>query len=184
MIYNQFTSMPYVPYKIIVALTANDNLFNLLAYNTYDALSRPHLLFEEKINMIWKDQDDMQNYNILLTNVMANELTDSRTYLKCYRYQSVPQNAVDSRVYYEFDILYGAKNAMVEYNGVPCSRGDLIEMEIMRSLNGKDVAGAGLLRFLPNCKSINNIGNNQTFTGYSLLLMTDIVDASLGEGEC
>ena len=73
---------------------------------------------------------------------------------------------------------------MVEYNGVPCSRGDLIEMEIMRSLNGKDVAGAGLLRFLPNCKSINNIGNNQTFTGYSLLLMTDIVDASLGEGEC
>lgn len=174
--FNQFTTMPYIPYKIIVALTTNENLFNLLAYNSYDALSRPHLLLEEKLQMIWKGQSNMKDFNIILSNVMADELTDSQTYLKCYRYQTVPKNNLTAKVYYEFDVLYGTKNAIVEYNGVPCSRGDLIEMELMKSLNGQDVAGAGFLRFVPNCKSVNGIGNNNTFTGYSILFMTEVIE--------
>ena len=40
--FNKFTSLPFIPYKILVALMDNDNFFKLLKYNTYDALSSPH----------------------------------------------------------------------------------------------------------------------------------------------
>ena len=79
--FNKFTSLPFIPYRIIVELTKNDNFFKLLKYNTYSALSMPNLSEDEKLELICKDFDDMHNYNIFLTNIEPNELVSSKTCL-------------------------------------------------------------------------------------------------------
>lgn len=188
MLFNQFTSMPYTPYKIILAILDNDNLCKLLKYNTYECLSMTNLTYEEKIAMIWKNPqfDQMQNYNIFMTNTMANMMTESMDVLEVYRYHTRPLNPVLATTAYRFDFLFGSKTAMVEYEGVPCNRGDVFEMELMKSLNGKDIAGIGLLQYnsdLSNlCNSQVGIGNNSTFTGVSIVMATQ--NADIQSGEC
>ena len=54
MIFNKYTSLPSVPYKIISYLAqSNDNIFKALYYQGSDALKRPNLSLEQKINMIY-----------------------------------------------------------------------------------------------------------------------------------
>lgn len=81
---------------------------------------------------------------------------------------------------YKFDVLYGTKNALVDYQGVPCNRGDVIEMELMKTLNGADVAGVGLMQFNHELsrlsRSMMTIGNNDTFTGITIVMATQLAD--------
>lgn len=185
--FNKFLTLPFIPYRIVVALTQNDNFFKLLKYNTYNALSMPNLTEDEKLQLICKDFDDMHNYNIFLTNVEPNELVNSKTILKLYRYDTLPINYIVSTVSYRFDILYGTKNALVDYQGVPCPRVDVMEMELMKTLNGADVAGVGKLQFNHDlsrlCRSTLNIGNNYTFTGTSIVMATQLADLG-GDDSC
>ena len=177
---NKFTSIPYIPYKIIMALLTNDNLCKLLYYPTKDALDKPNLTMEQKLSMIWTGQDNMQDYNIFMTNVQPNEETVNRTILRVYRYNTYPENNVRAVVANAFDLLFGSKIPLVVYNGVTCNRGDVIEMEIMRTLNGEDVAGVGFLqydaRLTSLCRSQVGIGNNYTFTGISIIMATQVAD--------
>lgn len=179
--YNTYSTMPYIPYKIVMALIDNENLFKLLYYSTYDALSKPNLTVKQKQDMIWNGQDRTDDYTIFLTNIQPNLETIARPVLKIYRYDTLPQNYVNSVISYQFDILFGTKIPMVEYNGVPCNRGDLIEMELMKSLNGKDVAGVGFLQFSRELSNLSRsrvgIGNNYTFTGVSIVMSTIYTDA-------
>ena len=181
---NKFSSMPYIPFKIVMALLENDNFCKLLYYNTYDALDRPNLTMTQKKALIWEGQDHMEDYNIFLTNVQPNEETDNRTILKVYKYVNDPVNRNISTVAYEFDILFGSKIPLVQYNGITCNRGDVIEMEIMRTLNGEDVAGVGYLQFNSEltslCRSRVGIGNNYTFTGLSIIMATQVADNEAG----
>lgn len=178
--------MPYIPFRIVMALLENDNFCKLMYYNTIDALDQPNLTIEQKRDLIWDGQDDMDNYNIFLTNVQPNEETINRTILKVYRYVSDPINRNVATVAYAFDVLFGSKIPLVRYNGITCNRGDVIEMEIMKTLNGEDVAGVGFLQFdnelTTLCRSRIGIGNNYTFTGLSIIMATQIAD--LGESGC
>lgn len=178
---NKFLSMPFIPFKIVMALLDNDNFCKLIYYNTIDALDRPNLTVAQKRAMIWDGQDDMEHYNIFLTNVQPNEETENRTVVKVYRYVTDPINRNIATVAYAFDILFGSKIPLVRYNGITCNRGDVIEMEIMRTLNGEDVAGVGYLQYDNDltalCRSRVGIGNNYTFTGLSIIMATQIADA-------
>ena len=65
--FNNFAMLPSVPYNIIMTLAQNnENIFKMLKYNTYDCLSQPNLTFEEKMEMIYKNQDQQQDYRIFL----------------------------------------------------------------------------------------------------------------------
>ena len=183
---NKFTSMPYIPFKIIMALLENDNFCKLMYYNTMDALDQPNLTTQQKRGLIWDGQDDMDNYNIFMTNIQPNEETINRTILKVYRYNSDPIDRVKAVVSYAFEVLYGTKMPLVRFNGITCNRGDVIEMEIMRTLNGENVAGVGFLQYDDDltalCRSQVGIGNSYTFTGLSIIMATQIAD--IEEGGC
>ena len=73
---------------------------------------------------------------------------------------------------------------LVKLNGVTCNRGDVIEMEIMRTLNGEDVAGVGFLQYDERlsslCSSRVGIGNNYTFTGLTIVMATQVMDVEGG----
>lgn len=182
--YNKFNSIPYTPYKIALALVENDNLCKLLYYNTYDALNQPNLTYDQKVGMIWNNNDQMQDYHIYLTNTNANIMTNANTLLQCYRYNTKPINTVVATLCYRFDFLFGSKTAMVEYNGYPCNRGDVFEMELMNTLNGEDVAGVGFLQYNRGlsalCGSDVGIGNNETFTGVTVVMATQNGDIEEG----
>lgn len=176
--FNKFESLPYIPYKIAVKLLENENLFKLLKYNDYECLSKPNLTYDEKIGMIWKNQSNMADYYLYLTNVEPDELTNSKTILKIYKYDSLPISPMISTISYRIDVLCGVKNALVDYDEVPCSRLDTIEMEILKSLNGEDVAGVGYLQFNHDLsrlsRSTMTIGNNYTFTGTTMVMSTQL----------
>lgn len=186
MLFNQFTGMPYIPYKIFNALLDNDELFKLLYYNTYDALSKPNLTTEQKMGLLWRGQSNMQDYNIFLANIQPNIELKAKTILKCYRYSSSPKNPVISTLAYRFDILFGTTIPLVEYNGITCNRGDIIEMELMKSLNGKNnIAGVGGLQYNRDlsmlCGSTIGLANDYTFTGISVVMATQLGDIEQGE---
>ena len=136
--------------------------------------------------MIWNGQDRTDDYTIFLTNIQPNLETISRPVLKIYRYDTLPKTYTTAVISYEFDILFGTKIPMVDYNGVPCNRGDLIEMELMKSLNGQDVAGVGYLQYNHQLSTLDRsrvgIGNNSTFTGYYFIMSTIYTDVGRVDG--
>lgn len=179
--YNDFISMPYIPYRIIEYLAYNnENLWKILKYNTYDCLSEDNLTFEEKMSLIWSHEANQEDYRIFFTALVENLIPVSETMIKIYKEIVVPRSTVNAIAGYEIDILYGGKISLIEYNGVPCNRGDVCEAEILSTLNGVEIGGVGRLEFntrkLSSAKSMNNIGDNKSFTGNSLLLAVDISD--------
>lgn len=184
--FNQFTSMPFYVYRIIERLIENDNICKILKYNTYDCLSKPNLTHDEKIALIWTNNDNrMDLYNIFMTNTMVNQINDSKSILQCYRYRTNPDNRVIATLSYKFDFMFGSTIALMDYEGYPCNRGDVMEMEIMKTLNGQDVAGVGYLQYnrllTRDCGSIVGIGNASTFTGISIVFGTQNGDTG-GDG--
>ena len=184
--YNNFISMPYIPYRIIEYLAYNnENLWKILKYNTYDCLSEEDLTFDEKMGLIWSHESNQEDYRIFFTALVENMIPTSETMLKIYKDITIPNSRVNAIAGYEFDILYGGKISLIEYNGVPCNRGDVCEAEILSTLNGVEIGGVGRLEFniekISASRSALNIGDNKNFTGTSLLLAIDISD--IGDDE-
>lgn len=184
--FNQFSSLPSIPYAIIEKLMENENIWKILKYPTYDCLSKKDLTLSEKSDMIWKNQENQVDYNVFLTPLVEDMIYESTTILKCYRYYSVPMNQLRAVVTYEIDVLYGGKISLIEYNGIPCNRSDVIEMEIMKTLNGADVGGIGYFQFNRELSSFSQsrmvLGNDKTFTGTAIVMATNL--SNIKEDTC
>lgn len=174
-VYNNYSFMPMIPYHIMEYLAYNnDNIWKILKYGDYDCLSKPNLTFKEKMSMVWKQQGDQQNYHVFLTYLVENMIPESTTILKLFRYNTMPESNIKGYSTYEFNLLYGGKISLIEHQGVPCSRGDVLESEIISTLNGKDVGGVGTLQFnaqvSPVSRSQLNLGNNKTYEGVTIMM--------------
>jgi hypothetical protein len=82
---------------------------------------------------------------------------------------------------YEFDILCGYKTSLVlDEEGIPCSRIDLIEKELLNTFNGFDGFGVGRFQFNKElsraCSEQLGISNSKTFFGASLVLAVNHVE--------
>lgn len=175
--FNNFDLMPEIPYNIFAYLIAhNENLFKLLYYNTRDALSQPNLDYNAKLDMIYIDSGISEdNYNIFLKPMVGDELVKACSQLRIYKSSIRPDNHMQASVCYTFDILTGSKISMVDnIRGIPCNRVDLIEQELLHTLNGADIGGVGYLTFdrKRNANSLErySINNGKNFFGNSLTL--------------
>lgn len=184
---NSFSSLPYIPYNILVYLATNsdaENIWKMLKYSTYDALSKPNLTFEEKISYIWKN-GPQENFGIFLTPLVEDEITKSKSIMKLYNYFIEPNSAYIASTTYAFDFLYGGNMALVEYNATPVSRGDLFIAEIMKVLNGAEIGGVGKLGFLSNLSRYDigksTIGNSRTFTGVQIFMTVQVGDGGVSD---
>lgn len=187
--FNSFKTMPFIPYNIVSHLAQDpkaDNLFKLLKYPSYDALSKPSLTLQEKIEMINKNQSMQNEYNIFLSRLIEDEQTKEQSILKIYKAETVPTNAQVAVVCYEFDIMCGAKTTVVDYDNIPVSRLDLMESIILESLNGADVNGVGVLQFnrklTSSCRSSIGIGNNSNYIGTALVM--GVLVSTLDDSRC
>lgn len=189
MLYNQLNAMPYIPYRIISYL-ANDpkaeDLWKLLKYNTEDALLKPDLTLDEKIELICKNNANQNDYSVFFTRLIENEQTIERTIIKLYKINTIPDSRLQAICPYSFDILTGAKTVVVDYNGIPCSRLDVIESILAQSLNGADVGGVGLLEYNRElnrvCGAVYGIGNNTSYIGQSVVFAVRV--SGLHDKEC
>lgn len=180
--FNTLSNLTFLPYNIIKYLAQSklvevENLWKLLKYNDYDALTKPNLTFDEKVSLIWKT-GKQEDYSVFLTNLIEDAVEESRCILKIYNYMIQPIDVYNAATVYAFDFLYGGTIALVEENGIPVSRADVFIKAICSALNGQSIGGVGVLALddslsrYSGAKSV--IGNQKTFTGACLYLMTQI----------
>lgn len=185
--YNSMSSLPTIPYNILKYLAQEEQiLWKLLAYNGYDALNQPDLTFSQKMNLLWKNGDPQEPYNIFFTNLVEDAIAESKCILKIYNYYIHANQLYTGTVVYAFDFLFGGKMSMVDYNGIPVSRADLFVNRILTLLNGIYVGGVGKLAFFDDMSRYDLgrsvIGNSKTFTGYQLFLSVNVGDTGKDEG--
>ena len=178
--YNSLSALPYIPYNILVYLARQDEIiWKLLKYNSYDALSKPDLSFDEKLELIWKF-GPQEKFGVFFTPLVEDAVCESKCVLKIYDYYIHAKELYTSTAVYAFDFLYGGQMSLVDYNGTSVSRGDLFINRVLAVLNGAEVGGVGKLTFYDNMsryalgKSV--VGNSKTFTGVQLFLAVNIGD--------
>lgn len=185
--YNSMSALPAIPYKIMEYLATDENadcIWQMMAYNSYDALSKPKLTISEKMKLLWKT-GPQDKYSLFLTNLVEDAIAESRSIMKVYQYYIHANELYTGTVVYSFDFLYGGQMSLVDYNGIPVSRGDLFINTILKCLNGKEVNGIGKLTFYTDmsrydlAKSV--IGNSKTFTGVQLYMSTLVGDFGVRE---
>lgn len=186
--YNSLSALPNVPYNIISYLVLSDraeNLWKMLAYNSYDALSKPNLTAKQKLDLLWRT-GKQENCSVFLTNLVEDAVQASKCILKIYNYYDQPNELYSASAVYAFDFLYGGQMSLVDYNGVPVNRGDLFISIILDTLNGSNVGGVGNMIWLSDasryCAAKSTIGNSKTFTGVQLYLATMIGDRGRENG--
>ena len=181
---NTFNSMPQIPYQILTYLIDNnENLFKLLKYNSTDALQKDDLTKKEKIALLYTEVGQEDDYHIFLKPLIGEEMTDSVTQLRLYKARITPTTNLKAVLNYEFDIVVGTKtNLVYDNNGIPCSRLDMIESEIINSLCGTSMFGVGGFQFnreLSNlCVQNTGLSNSKSFFGSSFVLACNWVEVS------
>ena len=185
MVFNKYTSLPSVPYKIISYLAQNnEKIFKALYYQGSDALEQPDLTLEQKLDMIYVNEGKEVDKNIFLKPLIGEEMIDSVTQLRLYKYSISPTDNMTSVINYRFDIITGSKISLIYNDGIPCSRLDLIESELLNTLNGVDLFGTGKFQFNKNLshddKQILTLSNSKNFFG-SILIMSVMWFDSNGE---
>lgn len=179
---NTFNSMPQIPYQILTYLIDNnENLFKLLKYNSTDALQKEDLTKKEKIALLYTEVGQEDDYHIFLKPLIGEEMTDSVTQLRLYKARITPTTNLKAVLNYEFDIVVGTKtNLVYDNNGIPCSRLDMIESEIINSLCGTSMFGVGGFQFnreLSNlCVQNTGLSNSKSFFGSSFVLACNWVE--------
>lgn len=178
--YNSMSRLPQIPYNILTYLAQDEQiLWKLLAYNGYNALNQPDLTFAQKMDLVWKE-GPQEPYSIFMTNIVDDAISESKTIMKIYNYYIHAKNLYVAPTVYAFDILYGPKMSLVDFNGVPVSRSDLFVNRILTLLNGVEVGGVGTLMFFDDMSRYDLgrsvVGNSKTFTGYQMFLSVNVGD--------
>ncbi len=181
MAFNKFTTLPSVPYKILSYLAENnERIFKALYYQGADALDQPDLTLEQKLDMIYVDEGKEIDKHLFLKPLIGEEMIDSVTQLRLYKYGISPTDAMTSVITYRFDIITGSKVSLIYDNNIPISRLDFIETELLNTLNGIDLFGTGKFQFNRDLstqdKQILTLSNSKNFFGSILLMSVRWVD--------
>lgn len=86
--YNSLSALPYIPYNILVYLARQDgaeDLWKLLKYNSYDALSKPNLTFDQKLELIWRN-GPQEKFGVFFTPLVEDAICESKCVFKIYDY--------------------------------------------------------------------------------------------------
>lgn len=200
--YNNFIPMPQIPYKIVERLALVENssaqsIWKLLKYATVDALSKPNLTFDEKMDMIWspdKPNASQENlFSVFLKPLVASALNEAeeQIQLRIFRPKTKPNTTIEASLVYQFDIItqemccqvYDAENFLVE-------RTDLIEAYLLDCLNGADIGiGTSFLTFDNRMMSgyigsSLSINNSKSLFGRSLFLGLNYINATSTSSGC
>lgn len=187
--YNSMSALPKSLYKILeylVTAEGAEDIWKMLKYNDYYALSNPNLTMTEKLNLLWRE-GKQEDYSVFFTNLIEDAICESKCILKMYHYYTYARpSAYLATPTFAFDFLYGGQMSLVEKDGIPVNRGDLFINCLLSSLNGVNIGGVGTLIFddgqsrYDAARSV--IGNSKTFTGVQIYLSTLMGDTGTEVG--
>lgn len=192
MAFNDFSEMPYIPYKMLEALLTEESqvaqdFWKLLKYADVDALDKDNLTYDEKVELIWRGESLEQNFNVFLKPLIGSSLdtAEAQTQLRIFRFTSMPINQFEAILTIEADFITNEKTALVYQNGMLCERTDLMESMFLNIFNGRDIGvGSGFVtfnrEFSRSCNSQLNIGNSKSFYGRSLVLAINFASGESG----
>ncbi len=188
--YNKFSSLSIIPYKIVekLALSKEEDLWKALYYDTYDCLEKENLTFKQKMNLIWKNENDEESYKIFLKPLISSSITKASTQIRINKITLKPNDQYNSVGLYEFAIITGEKMAMIGVDGIPTPRIDYIEQKLLELLNGADLGinGLGVFQFNKvldrETQSRLAISNSKSFFGTTLIMGVTIMN--LGDNTC
>ena len=199
--FNSFLGVPQIPYNIIEKLASSnnecaENLWKLLKYTSTKALAKDNLPIEEKLAMLWEQDDEgatIQNdFNVFLKKLTPDSLNDDsqQTQLRIHIYRTVPIDQYKAVVQIQFDLLVHEGSSMVRTNkGKLVEKTSLMESYLLEILNGVDLGiGVNYLRFdrLPHatCESIEKLTDSKSISGRSFLLALSYSDMVDKGGAC
>lgn len=188
--YNDYSDVPYIPYKILEVLLTEDSkevnkIWKLLKYTTSDCLSKNNLTDDEKDDMIWRGESLEQDFNIFLKPLISSSLdtAESQTQMRLYRYNTMPTNKFDATILFEIDFVVNEKTCLVYDDGILCERADLLVNTFLQVFNGRDI-GVGILAYdrelSRSCQDLLSLSNSKTLFGRSLILGLNYMAGSLG----
>jgi len=147
-------------------LTENQNLLKLIKYDDANALSQIDIPIEEIINLCGLRVDTITQQRIY-KYPFTNKILDAvRTELRFFIPRINPENLYVSELLISFQII--VHNTKIDLNDNKV-RSLVMVQEILKSLNGFDCSGVGLL-YLTTPISI--ISWNDYFSGYTFNMST------------
>lgn len=154
--FNNFANISRVPNEIINKLFDNENIWKLLYY-TYDdvtkspvnnPLSMPNLTAKTKRSLIYLGTGTVENFRVFFTTYpMQAQFKSQSQQIRIVRGRTDPANAFMSNVSWVFELPCHEDVQTIINNEIPCNRVDLLQEEIMKTLNGAYVGGTGQLQF-------------------------------------
>ena len=192
MAFNNFKEMPQLPYKVVTTLLTDESksaedFWKLLKYIDNDALSKPNLTYEEKMDLIWDGNSLEQNYNVFLKPLIGSSLdnAEAQTQLRVFRFTTMPTSRFEAVMTIEVDFITNEKTCLVYQDGILCERTDVMESLFLDVMNGRDIEiGSGVVMFdrelSRSCNSQLNIGNSKSFYGRSLVMALEFINGESG----
>lgn len=197
--YASFLKMPKIPNSILERLAFSqsdyaEGFWKLLKYSDIEALDKPNLTFEEKLDLVFSPDKLINSrtedtFNVFLKPLVASSLSDakSQTQLRFYRVKTVPRNQYEGVYIYELDLYTNETACMVRLDNIMCEKLDVMEAFLLEELQMLDTGvGINLLRFdrLPSasCESTLSINDSKAIYGRKFLLALAYLDGSEGGG--
>ena len=189
-----------IPYIIIEKLALSETnisqkIWKLLKYTTTDALEKPNLTFEEKMEMVWtpdKQNSTQQNlFTVFLKPLISSSLNtdESQTQLKIFRNTINALDQYSSVINFEFNVIVNEMASMVyNENNILVEKTDLLESLLLDELQGLDLGvGSSSLMFTRIsggiCNSQLSINNGKSLYGRSFIMALRYFNSSKG-GVC
>ena len=154
--FNTFKNISKVPYTIVMDyLFYNENIWKLLYYITDEdgnpisrPLERPNLTSKQKRSLIYNGIDDVNKYRVFLSNVpLSEETTGQVQQIRIYRDRVLPKDAFMSNATWTIELPCHNAISTIIVDNIIVNRVDLLQEEILETLNGKEIGGIGTLMF-------------------------------------
>ena len=182
---NRYKNVSWIPYNLTEYLFENENIWKLLYYSTNDALSKPNLTRQEKINLIWRGQDRQEDYRVFLTPMQENAQPEQACVLRIFVHRVAPVNPVYADILIGIEMLCQTKLGMLD-DGRP--RIEVLFEEIMGTVLDKNIQGVGNVFFSQgqggntSCASYMQVGNKRDYFDRLTVVATHF--AGYGETQC
>lgn len=154
--FNTFKNISKVPYTIVMDyLFYNENIWKLLYYITDEdgnpisrPLERPNLTSKQKRSLIYNGIDDVNKYRVFLSNVpLSEETTGQVQQIRIFRDRVLPKDAFMSNATWTIELPCHNAISTIIVDNIIVNRVDLLQEEILETLNGKEIGGIGTLMF-------------------------------------
>lgn len=154
--FNTFKNISKVPYTIVMDyLFYNEDIWKLLYYIVEEdgtpisrPLEKPNLTSQQKRSLIYNGIDDVNKYRVFLSNVpLSEETTGQVQQIRIYRDRVLPKDAFMSNATWTIELPCHNAISTIIVDNIIVNRVDLLQEEILETLNGKEIGGIGTLMF-------------------------------------